>query len=128
RNLRRRGARAPAAPKPRGARRLHPAPPRHGRGREGPPEPRARRTGADPMTARSVLPPFPLKALQALLPSAFAEDEGPGDVTSEATLDPGHMSQGVLLCKEDGVLAGSAVMEAVFRHRGLAPRLEWLAA
>lgn len=80
------------------------------------------------MTARSVLPPFPLKALQALLPSAFAEDEGPGDVTSEATLDPGHMSQGVLLCKEDGVLAGSAVMEAVFRHRGLAPRLEWLAA
>ncbi len=78
-------------------------------------------------TARPVLPAFPLRALQALLPAAFAEDEGAGDVTSEATLEPGHRSKGALLCKEDGVLAGSAVMEAVFRHRGLAPRLEWLA-
>lgn len=74
------------------------------------------------------LPPFPHRALQALLPLAFAEDEGPGDVTSEATLDAGHRSRAVLLCKEDGVLAGVPVMEAVFRHRGLAPRIEWLAA
>jgi len=74
------------------------------------------------------LPPFPHKALQALLPLAFAEDEGSGDVTSEATLDAGHRSRAVLLCKEDGILAGVPVMEAVFRHRGLAPRIEWLAA
>lgn len=72
-------------------------------------------------------PPFPLKALQALLPAAFAEDEGSGDVTSAATLDSGHRSRGVLLCKQDGILAGRPVMEAVFRFRGLAPRLEWLA-
>jgi nicotinate-nucleotide pyrophosphorylase (carboxylating) len=68
-----------------------------------------------------------MKALQALLPIAFAEDEGAGDVTSEATLDPEHRSQGELLCKEDGVLAGRPVMDAVFRHRGLAPRVEWFA-
>jgi nicotinate-nucleotide pyrophosphorylase (carboxylating) len=73
-------------------------------------------------------PPFPMKALQALLPAAFAEDEGAGDVTSEATLDPAHRSKGALLCKEDGVLAGQPVLEAVFRHRGLAPRVEWLVA
>jgi nicotinate-nucleotide pyrophosphorylase (carboxylating) len=75
-----------------------------------------------------VIPAFPHKALQALLPLAFAEDEGPGDITSEATLDAGDRSRGVLLCKEDGVLAGVPVMEAVFRFRGLAPRIEWLAA
>jgi nicotinate-nucleotide pyrophosphorylase (carboxylating) len=74
-----------------------------------------------------MIPAFPHKALQALLPLAFAEDEGPGDVTSEATLDAGHRSRGALLCKENGVLAGVPVMEAVFRHRGLAPRIEWLA-
>jgi nicotinate-nucleotide pyrophosphorylase (carboxylating) len=74
------------------------------------------------------LPAFPLKALQALLPAAFAEDEGAGDVTSEATLDAAHRSKGALLCKEDGVLAGVPVLEAVFCHRGLAPRIEWLAA
>lgn len=74
-----------------------------------------------------MIPAFPHKALQALLPLAFAEDEGPGDVTSEATLDAGHRSRAVLLCKENGVLAGVPVMEAVFRHRGLAPRIEWLA-
>jgi nicotinate-nucleotide pyrophosphorylase (carboxylating) len=68
-----------------------------------------------------------MKALQALLPIAFAEDEGAGDVTSEATLDPEHRSRGELLCKEDGVLAGRPVMDAVFRHRGLAPRVEWFA-
>jgi nicotinate-nucleotide pyrophosphorylase (carboxylating) len=71
---------------------------------------------------------YPLKALQALLPLAFAEDEGGGDVTTEATVDPGHRSQAVLLCKEEGVLAGSPALEAVFRHRGMAPRVQWLAS
>jgi nicotinate-nucleotide pyrophosphorylase (carboxylating) len=71
------------------------------------------------------LPQFPMKALQALLPLAFAEDEGSGDVTSEATVDAGHRSQASLLCKQEGVLAGAPSLEAVFRHRGLAPRVEW---
>lgn len=80
-----------------------------------------------PPPARPALPLFPMRSLQALLPAAFAEDEGSGDVTSEATLEPGHRSKGALLCKEDGVLAGKPVMEAVFRHRGFAPRLGWFA-
>jgi nicotinate-nucleotide pyrophosphorylase (carboxylating) len=80
-----------------------------------------------PKLPTSPLPAFPHKALQALLPLAFAEDEGTGDITSEATLEAGHRSRAALLCKEDGVLAGLPVMEAVFRHRGLAPRIEWLA-
>lgn len=74
-------------------------------------------------------PPFPHEALAALLPLAFAEDEGTGDVTSLATLPPGDRSHGALLCKEDGVLAGLPIVEAVFRHRdpaGRAPRLTWL--
>lgn len=71
---------------------------------------------------------FPMRALQALLPLAFEEDEGAGDVTSEATLSPEHRSRAALLCKESGILAGIPVVEAVFRHRGLAPRIEWLAA
>lgn len=80
------------------------------------------------MSAARSLPAFPMKALQALLPLAFAEDEGPGDVTSEATLESSHRSRGALICKENGVLAGAPVVEAVFRYRGLAPRLEWLVA
>ncbi len=74
------------------------------------------------------LPLFPMKALQALLPLAFAEDEGAGDVTSEATIDPQHRSYATLLCKAEGVLAGAPLVEAVFRFRGLAPRVEWRAA
>ncbi len=70
---------------------------------------------------------FPMKALQALLPLAFAEDEGPGDVTSEAVIETGHRSRASLLCKAEGVLAGSPLVEAAFRYRGLAPRIEWTA-
>ncbi|HLU69147.1 MAG TPA: carboxylating nicotinate-nucleotide diphosphorylase [Fibrobacteria bacterium] len=75
--------------------------------------------------------PSVTEALAILLPLAFAEDEGPGDVTCAATLDPGHRSQGALVCKEDGILAGAPVVEAVFRQRfpdGHAPRVEWYAA
>ena len=74
-----------------------------------------------------MVPLFPMKAFQALLPLAFSEDEGAGDITSEATLDPNHRSKAVLLCKEEGVLAGTPALEALFRFRGLAPHLEWLA-
>jgi nicotinate-nucleotide pyrophosphorylase (carboxylating) len=81
--------------------------------------------------AALALPEFPMGALQALLPLAFAEDERGGDVTSEATLPRGDRSQGALICKEDGVLAGLPVVAAVFKHRfaqGHEPRLEWLVA
>lgn len=70
------------------------------------------------------LPFFPQKALRALLALAFEEDEGPGDVTSIATLPEGMESHAVLLAKEGGVLAGAPIIGEVFRHRGLAPHIE----
>lgn len=79
--------------------------------------------------AAPAFPPAVNEALVILLPLAFTEDEGPGDVTCEATLTPAHRSRGALICKQDGVLAGAPVVDAVFRHRfpdGNAPRVEWL--
>ncbi len=76
-------------------------------------------------------PPAVTEALAILLPLAFAEDEGPGDVTCQATLTTGHRSHGALICKEDGILAGAPVVEAIFRHRfpdGNGPQVEWYAA
>ncbi len=87
--------------------------------------PRKKSSPKSGVAARVPLPLFPMKACQALLPLAFAEDEGTGDVTSEATLDSNHRSHAVLLCKENGILAGVPAVEAIFRYRGLAPRLEW---
>lgn len=75
-----------------------------------------------------MIPAFPLRALEPLLALAFAEDLGDaGDVTSEATLPPRHRSRAVLSAKEAGVVCGLPVLEAAFRHRGLAPRIECLA-
>lgn len=70
-------------------------------------------------------------ALAILLPLAFREDEGSGDVTCEATLAAGHRSRGALVCKENGILAGAPVVDAVFRHRfpeQEPPHVEWLVA
>jgi nicotinate-nucleotide pyrophosphorylase (carboxylating) len=70
------------------------------------------------------LPLFPQRALKALLLLAFEEDEGRGDVTSLATLSETHASTAALIAKEDGIFAGLPILGEVFRHRGLAPRLE----
>lgn len=63
------------------------------------------------------------KTLQALLDAAaplielaVAEDVGPGDATSTATLDPNIPLHGRITAKERGVIAGLPVVEAVF-HR-----------
>jgi quinolinate synthase len=63
------------------------------------------------------------KTLQALLDAAatlielaVAEDIGPGDATSTATLDPGVLLHGRITAKERGVIAGLPVAEAVFRR------------
>ncbi|MBN2393071.1 MAG: quinolinate synthase NadA [Anaerolineae bacterium] len=63
------------------------------------------------------------KTLQALLDAAaplielaIAEDIGPGDATSTATLDPSMLLHGRITAKERGVIAGLPVAEAVF-HR-----------
>jgi len=56
-----------------------------------------------------------LAAAEPLIKLAIAEDIGPGDVTSEATLDPQASLSGCILAKEAGVVAGLPVAEHVFR-------------
>lgn len=53
--------------------------------------------------------------VEAILRAALAEDVGPGDVTTDATVPPGTRASAVLLAKAGGVLAGLPVAEGVFR-------------
>ncbi len=57
-----------------------------------------------------------LKAAGPLIELAIAEDIGPGDATSEATLPAALELQGRIVAKEAGVLAGLPVAEALFRR------------
>lgn len=57
-----------------------------------------------------------LAAAQPLIELAVAEDIGPGDATSLATLPAGSVLCGRIAAKSAGVVAGLAVAEAVF-HR-----------
>jgi nicotinate-nucleotide pyrophosphorylase (carboxylating) len=52
---------------------------------------------------------------QELISRALREDVGSGDITSAATIDRGQISQAVILCKQDGILAGVQVAIQVFR-------------
>lgn len=71
-------------------------------------------------------PTFPLDAFDRLLPCAFSEDEGDGDVTSQATIEKDADGRARLLCKQPGVIAGLPLIERVFRHRGFHPRIDLL--
>ena len=55
-----------------------------------------------------------LLALDDLLRQALNEDIGFGDATSEAIFDEDHFSKGILLAKQDLVLAGMAVFARTF--------------
>jgi len=66
-----------------------------------------------------------LKAAEPVMELAIAEDIGPGDATSEATLPANLALQGRIVAKEAGVLAGLPVAEALF-HR-VEPTLEFVA-
>ncbi|MDQ6747456.1 MAG: carboxylating nicotinate-nucleotide diphosphorylase [Candidatus Dormibacteraeota bacterium] len=50
-----------------------------------------------------------------LVRRALAEDLGPGDITTDATVPEGRMALGRIKAKAPGVLAGLVVAEAVFR-------------
>jgi nicotinate-nucleotide pyrophosphorylase (carboxylating) len=54
--------------------------------------------------------------LKNLIEHALAEDLGPGDVTSEATIPPESTSEAVILAKQHLVLAGLDVAREVFRQ------------
>ncbi|HNT74598.1 MAG TPA: quinolinate synthase NadA [Anaerolineae bacterium] len=57
-----------------------------------------------------------LAAAAPLIELAVAEDIGPGDATSLATLDATARAQGRIVAKQPGVIAGLPVVEAVFRR------------
>ncbi|HPD41664.1 MAG TPA: quinolinate synthase NadA [Anaerolineae bacterium] len=56
-----------------------------------------------------------LAAAAPLIELALAEDIGPGDATSQATLDPAVSLIGRIVAKAPGIIAGLPVAEAVFR-------------
>lgn len=75
------------------------------------------------MNATPIIQPFPGQALDRLLPLAFEEDEGSGDITSLATLSETALGKAVMTAKEVGVIAGLPAVERVFRFRGFAPAI-----
>ncbi len=54
------------------------------------------------------------KIVEDIINRAILEDVGMGDVTSENLISPSHTSEGYILAKEDGVLAGLKVAQMVF--------------
>jgi quinolinate synthase len=57
-----------------------------------------------------------LRAAEPLIELAVAEDIGPGDATSEATLAADAVVQGRIRAKSGGVVAGLALAQAVFQR------------
>ena len=55
-------------------------------------------------------------SLKELIEKALAEDLGPGDVTSEATIPADSTSLAVILAKQDLILAGIDIAPEVFRN------------
>ncbi|MEK3732746.1 MULTISPECIES: carboxylating nicotinate-nucleotide diphosphorylase [Paenibacillus] len=53
------------------------------------------------------------------------EDVGSGDITTQTTIAPGHESKAIIHAKEDGIIAGMPVAEAVFR--AVSPSLQFTA-
>jgi nicotinate-nucleotide pyrophosphorylase (carboxylating) len=68
------------------------------------------------------------QAIVVAIQRALAEDVGPGDVTSEWTLEPELQASGAFLVKEPGVIAGLEVVEEVFRQVDANVRFQALVA
>lgn len=56
------------------------------------------------------------RTLERIVRSALREDIGRGDLTSMFTIPPGVRARGILLAKQDGVMAGGAVVAECFRQ------------
>jgi nicotinate-nucleotide pyrophosphorylase (carboxylating) len=61
-----------------------------------------------------------------LIDRALAEDVGPGDATTEATVDADAQAVARITQKEPGVISGIAVAAAVFKRLDPAAAVEWL--
>jgi len=53
--------------------------------------------------------------LAGIVRRALDEDVGPGDITTDFTTDPSVSGEGVVVSKEEGVIAGTTVAREVFR-------------
>jgi len=62
---------------------------------------------------------------EELIQLALKEDIGPGDITTDNLVEAGVSGTGILLAKQDLVIAGLAVAETVFKT--LDPRIEFTA-
>lgn len=57
-----------------------------------------------------------LRALNELVDRCLAEDIGPGDITTDSVVPPELVTTGFIKAKQEGVVAGLPVAEAVFRR------------
>jgi nicotinate-nucleotide pyrophosphorylase (carboxylating) len=67
---------------------------------------------------------LPATDIDRVVQAALAEDVGPGDVTSLATVPPGLEASGVLVARTPMVVAGVLVADAVFRAVDASLRLQ----
>lgn len=49
----------------------------------------------------------------------LAEDEGFGDVTSNAVVDEGKIVSASIISKDEGILAGSNIIRDIFEEKGI---------
>lgn len=56
--------------------------------------------------------------------AALAEDIGGGDITAQL-MPAGHTSRGLVVCREDALLCGTAWFEACFRHIDPNAHIDW---
>ena len=61
-----------------------------------------------------MIPPISEPAMREIVARALAEDLGPGDVTTLATVDPEACARAAIIAKAEGVVAGLGVARAVF--------------
>jgi nicotinate-nucleotide pyrophosphorylase (carboxylating) len=72
---------------------------------------------------RQAIPKLPQAHLRRLAKNALKEDQAWQDVTTAALVPPEQKGQGVIIAREEGVLAGLPMAEAVFK--AVDPSLQW---
>jgi nicotinate-nucleotide pyrophosphorylase (carboxylating) len=73
--------------------------------------------------AKEPIPKLPQAHLSRLAKSALEEDQAGQDVTTTALVPPDQKGKGVIIAREEGVLAGLPMAEAVFE--AVDPSLHW---
>jgi len=73
--------------------------------------------------ARQAIPRLPQAHLRRLAKNALKEDQAWQDVTTAALVPPEQQGTGVIIAREEGVLAGLPMAEAVFK--AVDPSLQW---